>query len=175
MKKLMVAMVAVLSFACAFGAQCEGKTKLGERCKREAAEGSKFCIGHADQAVKAEAKAAVKKAEAKKGEAKGKAKARVVEAKAKADEAAAVLKDDGTCWAATEAGTRCKAKKVGDTDYCEQHAATKKPAKAVTRCRALKYDGEQCTRKPVENCYYCEQHRKLGIVAAPAKKGAVSK
>lgn len=168
MKKLMIALVAVLSFACTFGAQCEGKTKLGERCKREAAEGSKFCIGHADQAVKAEAKGAVKKAEAKKAEVKGKVKA-------KADEAEAVLKDDGTCWAATEAGTRCKSKKIGDTDYCEQHAATKKPAKAVTRCRALKYDGEQCTRKPVEDCFYCEQHRKLGLVAAPAKKGAVSK
>ena len=39
----------------AFGAQCEGKTQKGERCKREAAEGSKFCIGHADQAKKATA------------------------------------------------------------------------------------------------------------------------
>ena len=163
MKKLLFSLVAVLAFAGAFGAQCEGKTKVGERCKREAAEGSKFCIGHADQAVKAAVKDTAKKAEAKETEDKGKAKAKVATA-------TAALKDDGTCWAVTDNGSRCKAQKVGDTDYCEQHAAAKKPTKAVTRCRALKYDGEQCTRKPVENCFYCEQHRKLGLVAAPAKK-----
>jgi len=35
-----------------FAAQCEGRTKVGERCKREAAENSKFCVGHADQGKK---------------------------------------------------------------------------------------------------------------------------
>lgn len=33
-------------------AQCEGKTKKGERCKREAAEGSKFCSIHMDQEIR---------------------------------------------------------------------------------------------------------------------------
>lgn len=33
-------------------AQCEGKTKKGERCKRDAAEGSAFCSIHQDQAVR---------------------------------------------------------------------------------------------------------------------------
>ena len=47
-----------LAAAGAFAAQCEGKTKTGDRCKREAAEGSKFCIGHADQDKKPEAKQA---------------------------------------------------------------------------------------------------------------------
>lgn len=33
-------------------AQCEGKTKKGERCKREAVEGSKFCAIHVDQELR---------------------------------------------------------------------------------------------------------------------------
>ena len=33
-------------------AQCEGKTKKGERCKREASDGSSFCSIHQDQAIR---------------------------------------------------------------------------------------------------------------------------
>jgi len=33
-------------------AQCSGKTKKGERCKREAADGSAFCSIHVDQEVR---------------------------------------------------------------------------------------------------------------------------
>ncbi len=40
---------ACLAAAMTFAAQCQGTTQKGERCKREAAEGSSFCIGHADQ------------------------------------------------------------------------------------------------------------------------------
>lgn len=79
------------------------------------------------------------------------------------------LKDDGTCWAVTEKGSRCKMKKVGESDYCRIHAADKKPSKSVDKCRALKYDGERCSRKPVDGSMYCEQHRKLGKVTAPVK------
>ena len=50
MKKLILMTVACLMATLTFAAQCEGKTKKGERCKREAAEGSKYCLGHADQA-----------------------------------------------------------------------------------------------------------------------------
>ena len=53
MKKIVVALVACVLAAVSFAAQCEGKTQKGERCKRQAAEGSKYCIGHADQAEKA--------------------------------------------------------------------------------------------------------------------------
>ena len=56
MKRMMVAVAVALASMMAIAAQCEGKTQKGERCKREAAEGSKFCIGHADQAKKPEAK-----------------------------------------------------------------------------------------------------------------------
>jgi Ni/Co efflux regulator RcnB len=70
------------------------------------------------------------------------------------------LKDDGTCWAVTEAGTRCKHKKDGESDYCKQHAPSKKPAKPFTQCRALTYGGKQCERKPVEGGRYCPQHNK---------------
>ena len=56
MKRLMVVVAVSLASVMAIAAQCEGKTQKGERCKREAAEGSKFCIGHADQAKKPDAK-----------------------------------------------------------------------------------------------------------------------
>ena len=50
MKRLMVVVAVALASVMAIAAQCEGKTQKGERCKREAAEGSKYCIGHAHQA-----------------------------------------------------------------------------------------------------------------------------
>ena len=50
MKKLMITLAAGLVSALTFAAQCAGTTLEGARCKREAAEGSKYCIGHAHQA-----------------------------------------------------------------------------------------------------------------------------
>lgn len=55
MKKLLCLAACVAAMWCA-GAQCEGLTKKGERCKREAADGSAYCLGHADQAPAAKAK-----------------------------------------------------------------------------------------------------------------------
>lgn len=49
MKHLLTIAAIVLAMPL-FAAQCEGLTKAGERCKREAAEGSAYCIGHKDQA-----------------------------------------------------------------------------------------------------------------------------
>ena len=134
MKRLMVVVAVALASVMAIAAQCEGKTQKGERCKREAAEGSKFCIGHADQAKKPD----VKKPDAKDPDAKE--------------------KDDGQCWAVTDAGTRCKHKKDGESDYCKQHAPSVKPSKPLTQCRAMTYEGKQCTRKPEEGKRYCAQH-----------------
>ena len=134
MKRLMVVVAAALASVMAMAAQCEGKTQKGEQCKREAAEGSKFCIGHADQAKKPD----VKKPDAKDPDAKE--------------------KDDGQCWAVTDAGTRCKHKKDGESDYCKLHAPSVKPSKPITQCRAMTYDGKQCTRKPEEGKRYCAQH-----------------
>jgi len=136
MKKLMIAIAMCIAAVTVNAAQCEGVTKTGDRCKREAAEGSKFCIGHADQAKTTEKK--------KDKDPKGKATAKE--------------KDDGTCWAVTEAGTRCKHKKDGESDYCKQHAPDVKPAKPFDQCRAMNYSGTQCTRKPVEGGRYCKQH-----------------
>ena len=171
----MVVAFAMASALCA--AQCEGNTQKGERCKRDAAEGSKFCIGHADQAKKPEAKkpevkkeaaaktVAKKESEAKKEAAAKPAAKKETEAKAdakkpKVDAKNAEVKelDDGTCWAVTEAGTRCKHKKDGDKDYCKQHAADVKLAKPVEQCRAMTYSGTQCTRKPEDGRRYCKQH-----------------
>lgn len=33
-------------------AQCEGTTRKGERCKREAGEGARFCSIHGDQEIR---------------------------------------------------------------------------------------------------------------------------
>ena len=134
MKRLMVVVAAALASVMAIAAQCEGKTQKGEQCKREAAEGSKFCIGHADQAKKPD----VKKPDAKDPDAKE--------------------KDDGQCWAVTDAGTRCKHKQDGESDYCKLHAPSVKPSKPITQCRAMTYEGKQCTRKPEEGKRYCAQH-----------------
>jgi hypothetical protein len=38
-------------------AQCQGTTRRGERCKRDAREGSAFCAIHLDQEVRARAEA----------------------------------------------------------------------------------------------------------------------
>lgn len=50
MKKLLFTSLVALCAVALDAAQCEGLTKAGVRCKREAAANSKFCIGHADQA-----------------------------------------------------------------------------------------------------------------------------
>ena len=163
MKNLII-MAMCFASATLFAAQCKGLTQKGERCKREADPGSAYCIGHADQAKKADAakktEAAPKADAAKKADAVKKekeTKKTEPENKAPAD---AKLKDDGTCWAITEAGTRCKHKKDGESDYCKQHAADLKPTKPVAQCRALTYGGKQCERKPVEGGRYCPQHNK---------------
>ena len=167
MKRLMIAIAMCVAAVAADAAQCEGLTQKGERCKREAAEGSKFCIGHADQAKK-DVKSETKEQVAQKGKAEPKEKSAAKESAASNDKAApkqkpaqkatVEQKDDGTCWAVTEAGTRCKHKKDGESDYCKQHAVNVKPAEPVTQCRAMTYEGTQCTRKPEEGKRYCKQH-----------------
>ena len=142
MKRFTELAAACLMASLAFGAQCMGKTKAGTRCKREAAAGSNYCLGHADQAKAADA--------------------------AKANK----LKDDGTCWAVTEAGTRCKHKKDGESDYCKQHGPDVKAKKAGEQCRALKWDGERCTRPAEGDYLYCKQHRKQPAGKPQAKDKA---
>ena len=145
MKKLVLSLAIVFTAWGAFAAQCEGTTKAGARCKRDAAEGSRYCLGHADQAKTASKSAAAKK-----------------------------LKDDGTCWAVTEAGTRCRHKKDGESDYCKQHGPDVKVKNPLDQCRALKWDGQRCGRKPEAGFLYCAQHRKLGANTA-AKVPATGK
>jgi len=50
MNRLIVTSIVALCAVALNAAQCEGLTKAGVRCKREAAESSKYCLGHADQA-----------------------------------------------------------------------------------------------------------------------------
>ena len=56
MKRLLVIVVVTLGLIGSYGAQCEGKTQTGVRCKRDAAEGNSYCIGHANQAKSSSAK-----------------------------------------------------------------------------------------------------------------------
>ena len=145
MKRLMVMVAVALASVMAMSAQCEGTTQKGEQCKREAAEGSKFCIGHADQAkktVKTEAKEKTSPKPKQKPEQKADAEQKI----------------DDTCWAVTEAGTRCKHKRDGESDYCKQHSPDVNPAQPFERCRAMTNDGKQCSRKPIGNGRYCKQH-----------------
>ena len=173
MKRIVVVVAVLLSAANLLAAQCKGVTQKGERCKREAAEGSEYCIGHAGQAKAAE------KAAEEKAKPKTKAKAKPAEAKAKAPEAKAKaaaekpaegkMADDGTCWAMTEAGTRCKHKKDGESDYCKQHGADVQVKKPLDQCRALTWEGKRCPRKPEAGYLYCKQHRKQPAGAPKAK------
>jgi len=48
--RLLIATLLAFSAVALDAAQCEGLTKAGVRCKREAAADSKYCLGHADQA-----------------------------------------------------------------------------------------------------------------------------
>ena len=126
MKKLMMVVAMCLAGAAAFAAQCEGVTQKGERCKREADAGSKFCVGHADQA---------KKAEPKDKEAKNDSCWAVTAAgtrcKHKRDGESDYCKQHSPdakpakpfdqCRAMTYEGKQCSRKPVGLGRYCQQH------------------------------------------------------
>lgn len=125
MKQMIVMAMAALCVVGVFGAQCEGKTQAGARCKREAAEGSKFCIGHADQAkLTKQSKEqdngqcwAVTQAGArckhKKDGAKDYCKQHAADIKAKTPQ--------DLCRAMTFEGTRCTRKPEAGFYYCPQH------------------------------------------------------
>lgn len=172
-KLLFVASVAMLSFV-SFAEPCAATTKAGAPCKGKALEGSKYCMAHAKLAKAGEAvKKAGEKVEAADAEVKEAAEkpaAKVRKAKKDVEEAVARLKDDGTCWAVGKGGQRCTAQKVGETDYCAEHAADKKPAATQEQCLALTWAGTRCHRKPEAESYYCKQHAKLGAAKAELEK-----
>ena len=142
MKKLIVMAMVGLMAAATFGAQCAGMTKKGERCKREAAEGSQYCLGHADQA----------KAKGEKLKDDGTCWA-VTEAgtrcKHKKDGESDYCKQHGPDTKAKKAGGQCRALKWngerctrpadGEFIYCKQHrklglkADEDKPAKPAKK------------------------------------------
>ena len=124
MKKLIVIAMAAMMSAATFAAQCAGMTKKGERCKREAAEGSQYCIGHADQAkAKAEklkddgtcwaVTEAGTRCKHKKDGDSDYCKQHGVNTKAK--------KPGGQCRALKWDGDRCTRTADGEYIYCKQH------------------------------------------------------
>ena len=135
MKKLIVIAMAAMLSAATFAAQCAGMTKKGERCKREAAEGSQYCIGHADQAKAKETKLkddgtcwavteAGTRCKHKKDGESDYCKQHGPDAKAK--------KAGGQCRALKWNGERCSRPADGEYIYCKQHrklgATADKPA-----------------------------------------------
>ncbi|MBQ7189856.1 MAG: hypothetical protein IJR99_10615 [Kiritimatiellae bacterium] len=124
MKKLTIAFLCMMTAAMTFAAQCEGVTQKGERCKRDAVEGSKFCAGHADK----------EKAKVEKQKDDGQCWA-VTEAgtrcKHKKDgksdyckqHAITVVpqKPQARCRAMTWEGTQCPRKPEEGSLYCKQH------------------------------------------------------
>ena len=136
MKKLMITLAAGLVSALTFAAQCAGTTLEGARCKREAAEGSKYCIGHAHQA-----KPSAQSKEKDDGHCWSVTAAgtrckhkKVGDTDYCAQHAANVkpAKPVDQCCAMTWEGTRCTRKPDEGYRYCSQHrnqsAAAKKPA-----------------------------------------------
>ena len=122
MKKIMVLAMAVLVATVASAAQCAGMTKKGERCKREAAEGSQYCLGHADQAKTAKLKddgtcwavtEAGTRCKHKKNGESDYCKQHGPDVKAKTP--------GGQCRALKWTGERCTRPADGEYLYCKQH------------------------------------------------------
>lgn len=139
MKKLILMTVACLLATLTFAAQCEGKTKKGERCKREAAEGSKFCLGHADQAKAEKLKddgtcwavtEAGTRCKHKKDGESDYCKQHGSDTKAK--------KPGGQCRALKWDGGRCTRPADGEYIYCKQHRKQPTAQKAVEEAPAAK-------------------------------------
>jgi len=132
MKKLLIMFAAGLMAAATFAAQCAGTTQEGKRCKREAAEGSKYCIGHAHQA-----KPSAQSKEKDDGQcwavtaAGTRCKHKKVGdndycAQHAADKKPAQPVDQ--CCAMTWEGTRCTRKPDEGYRYCSQHRGKSAPA-----------------------------------------------
>ena len=120
MKHLILAMAFILS-STVFAEQCNGLTKKGERCKREAAAESKYCIGHADQANVEKLKddgtcwALTQKDARCKNKKDGESDYCKLHAVKK------VEKTPDLCRVLTYAGKRCSRKPVDGFNYCSQH------------------------------------------------------
>ena len=134
--KVMMTLAAGLLAAMTFAAQCAGTTQEGRRCRREAAEGGKYCIGHAGQA-----KSAAQAKEKDDGQCWSVTAAGTRCKHKKAGESdyctqhAANLKPAkpvDQCCAITWGGTRCTRKPDEGCRYCAQHrnkpVVRKKPA-----------------------------------------------
>ena len=125
MKKTLLMAAAGLMAAMTFAAQCQGVTKTGERCKRDAAEGSKYCLGHADQAKNATQEkddgtcwaitAAGARCKNHKDGEKDYCKLHAADKRVKVSPA--------RCRALTWEGTRCTRAPEPSYNYCKQHGA----------------------------------------------------
>lgn len=152
MKKLIIAAFACIMAAVTFAAQCEGKTKAGERCKANAVTGSKFCRAHADQAKPEKLKddgtcwavtEAGTRCKHKKDGDSDYCKQHGVNTKAK--------KPGGQCRALKWDGARCTRDADGEFIYCKQHrnahAAGKQAAAEKEEAKPAKKAKKQPAKK----------------------------
>ena len=175
MKKMMIMAAACLMAAMTFAAQCAATTLAGTQCKRQAAEGSKYCWQHGkstaqcqattDDGVRCKRKAepgskfcwqhanAKAKGEGKaeaKGAGKGAGKSTWKKAEAKPVEAA---QPDaaGQCKGVTSSGKPCNRKAQPGSDFCWQHANAKAKDEAKdARKGARKSAGKKAEAKKPE-------------------------
>ena len=125
--KLMMLSAALLMCGLATGAQCAGTTLEGVRCKREAAEGMRYCIGHADQAKEKSKEDGQCRAITEGG----------ARCKHKRDGESDYCKQHSPsvrpskpvtqCRAMTLEGKQCSRKPVENSRYCKQHGGVEFP------------------------------------------------
>ncbi len=131
MKKLLFSLVAMAAMVVS-AAQCCGTTQKGERCKREADEGSKYCIGHKDQAKNPLAKDDGTCWAITQNDSRCKNKKDGASDYCKLHAVKKVAKSPDKCRAMTFDGRRCSREPLEGYNYCKQHceggaAAEKKP------------------------------------------------
>ena len=120
MKQLLIVIAAAFSLALN-AAQCNGLTKKGERCKRVAAEGSEYCIGHADQAKTEKLKDDGTCWALTQSDTRCKHKKDGESDYCKQHAAKKVTKTPDQCRALNYSGKQCSRKPAEGYNYCKQH------------------------------------------------------
>ena len=150
MRKLATMVAVLLTAVAAIAAQCEGITKKGSQCKRQASPGSQYCWQHGGTTKAQRAAGVTTDAEVEKMR----------------------------CKAITKAGTQCKRQASQGSKYCWQHSnvqgktvdtptipeteRVKNNATATSeyrgQCDAITKGGKRCTRKAQPGGTKCWQH-----------------
>lgn len=155
MKKILICFGLILGFVMSiFAGQCQGITKKGKQCKRNAPFGSEYCWQHKEQSKNTDS-----------GETK---KSTVVR---------------NQCKATTRAGTQCKRSAETGGEYCWRHKKITAESKTESvqsnliekdavktqgatessattgKCQGKTKKGKPCSRKAQQGSNFCWQHQ----------------